>query len=368
MHHRGKCAALVVAMCLAVLAGGCGSSGSPTSSAASGGGDTSWAGGAANARALTSLYDAATKAGQKQVVLYGPYAELYRPIWDDFHRRFPELTVVGKVLPGSGTVASLAAEVHSNRHVGDIVMQGLEGVAVPADEGLLEPYRPPTITGLPKEYQDPENRFVVQFGDVFGTIYNTDKVQEQDLPASLDDLTNPKYKGMVIDDPATSQVTTFSLAPIFYGGKLTLDFLRGLKANAKVVQSSTPYYDQVVTGQVKLMPWASHQRYLRLKQSGAPVGFKAVPGMSSLVLGGTGIVKGAPDMAAAKLFQAWFLTPEAQDDIVTKGLSVGLMPGIHFPGDWPDPQALYRAEPQIPPQKFDATLKKFLAFIKPVFS
>lgn len=368
MYHRGMWAALAVALGLAAVVSGCGSSSSSSAKPVSASGDTSWAGSAANARALVSLYNAATKAGQKQVVLYGPYAELYRPIWEDFHRRFPQLTVVGKVLPGSGTVASLAAEVHSNRHVGDIVMQGLEGVAVPADQGLLQPYRPPTIKGLPKEYRDPQNRFVVQFGDVFGTLYNTKAMREGDLPTSLDSLTDPKYKGMVIDDPATSQVTTFSLVPIFSGDKLTQEFLRGLKANAKVVQSSTPYYNQVVTGQVKLMPWASHQRYLRLKQSGASVGFKAVPGMSSLVLGGTGIIKGAPDMEAAKLFQAWFLTPEAQNDLVTKGLSVGLMPDTKFPSDWPDYRALYEAEPQVPPQKFDETLQRFLAFIKPVFS
>lgn len=357
-----------VALALGGVVAGCGGddeSEAPASGTPAGG--TAWAGSAKTAKAVEALYDAAVKAGHDEVVIYGPYAELYRPIWEDFAERFPKVRITAKVLPGAATMAAVKSEVKSGRQVGDVIMQGLEGVTVPADEGLLEPYEPPTIAKLPKEYRDPQNRYVVQFGDVFGTIYNSAKMSEEDLPKTLQDLTDPKYKGFVIDDPGLGAVTAFSLMPIYHGDKLDLDFMKGLKANAQVVENTTPYYNRLVTGQVTMMPWASHQRYLRLKESGAPVSFDAVPGMSSLILGGTGIIKGAPHMKAAQLFQAWFLTPEAQNLVVSKGLSVALMPGTKYPADWPDYQALYDAEPQVAPNDFHDVRTEFLQFIKPVF-
>ena len=379
-QHRPRwrrTACLMTALLTALVAAACGSS-SPTNSGSSGSspsssaaaavtGGSSWAGSATMASKLDALYQAAVKAGETKIVLYGPYAQLYQPVWNDFAKRFPKLTIVGKVLPPSGTVAAIKAEVTSGRHVGDVVMQGLEGVAVPANEGLLQPYEPPNIGSIAPEYRDPHGRFVVQFGDIFGILYNTSKLTPSSLPTSLQELTDPKYKGEVIDDPATSQVTSFSLLPQFYDNKLTLSFLQALKANAKVVESSTPYYTQVVTGQVAMMPWASHSRYLALKHAGAPVGFAAEPGMASLILGATGIIKGAPDIIASKLFQAWFLTPEAQNDLVSKGNSVGLAKGITYPADWPNYQTLYQAEPQVPPENFADTLQRFLKFISPAF-
>lgn len=373
---RGRFA-LLVTLLVAAIATGCGSSdddggstssGSSTAAAAPASGDTSWAGSAENAKALQGLYDAAVKAGESEVVMYGPYAELYRPIWEDFNKRFPKIKVTPKVLPGSGTVATLKAEVSSGKGVGDIIMQGLEGVAVPADEGLLMPFEPPTIGDLDKEYRDPENRYVVQFGDIYGTFYNTNKLKPEDLPKKLEDLTNPKYKGMIIDDPALGIVTAFSLLPIYQAKALSLDFMKGLKAVAKTVDDTTPYYNQINTGQVAMMPWGSYFRYRVDKEKGAPLGFDAVPGLSALILGGTGIVKSSPHPNAAKLWQSWFLTPEAQNLIVDKGKSVALMPGTKYPSDWPDYQKLYDAFPAVLPNDFHAQLSSFLDWVKPVFN
>lgn len=354
---------------LVAACGGSDDNGDTTSSNGSNGGDDyAWAGSKENADAINELYEAARAAGDDQVVIYGPYAELYMPLWDHFHKRFPGIQVVAKTIPGAGTVATLQAEVSSGQGVGDMVIQGLEGVAVPAEEGLLMPFTPPNIDGLPPRLQDDQGRFVIQFGDIFGTLYNTNELSEDELPDTLEELaTDENLKGFVIDDPALGAVSAFSLMPIFVDQGLDLDVLRQLKENAQVVDSTTPAYAELNTGQVKMMPWASHMRYLTAKDAGAPVGFRAVPGLSSLILGGTAIIKSAPHPDAAKLFQSWFITPEAQNALVNEGNSVALLDGVEYPSDWPDYQELYDAVPEILPLDFPKVKAEFQEFIKPVF-
>lgn len=362
--------AAVFAVGLMALVAACGGSdGGDSTDSAAASNDVAWAGNAKNAEAIEQLYEKAKAAGDDQVAIYGPYAELYMPLWKHFEKRFPGIKIVAKTIPGAGTVATLQSEVSSGRGVGDMVIQGLEGVAVPATEGLLEEFVPPNIDGVPAELQDKKGRFVVQFGDIFGFLYNTNEMSEEDLPGTLDELvSDPALKGFVVDDPALGAVTAFSLMPIFVEDKLNLETMEKLKANATIVDSLTPSYAELNTGQVKMMPWASHMRYLNAEEAGAAVGYKAVPGLSSLVLGGTGIIKSAPHPDAAKLFQSWFITPEAQNALVEEGKSVALLKGVEYPSEWPDYNELYEAVPKILPLDFPKVKAEFQEFIKPVFN
>ncbi len=362
--------AVMFAALLMVLVSACGDDGdSDSGESTASSNDVSWAGNAKNAKAIEGLYENAKAAGEDEVVIYGPYAELYMPLWKHFEERFPGIKIVAKTIPGAGTVATLQSEVSSGRGVGDMVIQGLEGVAVPAEEGLLTEFVPPNIEGLPAELQDKKGRFVVQFGDIFGFLYNTNEMSEDELPSNLDELvSDPDLKGFVIDDPALGAVSTFSLMPLYVDGKLDLETMEKLKENAKVVDSTTPFYAELNTGQVKMMPWASLMRYLTAKEAGAPIAYKTVPGLSSLVLGGTAIIKSAPHPEASKLFQSWFITPEAQNAIVEEGNSVALLKGVKYPSEWPDYQELYEAVPKILPLDFPKVKTEFQEFIKPVFN
>jgi iron(III) transport system substrate-binding protein len=220
---------------------------------------------------------------------------------------------------------------------------------------------------LGPDIQDKQRRFIAQFGDTFGVLYNTSKLSANDVPKTLKDLGDPKHKGFVIDDPKAGLVTSFCWMAMLYSNKLPVDALEGIKANAVVVQDALPYYQQITTGQLAMLPWAAHSRYLGLKKAGAPVGFSATPGLAVVVLGATGIIKGAPHPNAAKLFSTWFLTPEAQKAIVELGNSVALLKGITYPAGWPDAQALNTAVPQIPPGKVHQALVDEIDYVKKVF-
>jgi len=361
---RTLLAAVTVALSLGVAgcSGGTSTATAPTGSSASS--DTAWAGSAGIAKAIDDLYSATTAAGESELVLYGPYAQLFQPLWDQFHSRFPKVTIVPKVLPATATAATVAAEVQTGPHVGDVIMMGLAGVGVPADKDQLEPYQPPNASTLPSTYRDAKGRFVVQFGDVFGSLFNSSKMTAEETPGSLADLLDPKYKGQVMDNPTLGVVSAFMLLPHHVKGQVSADYLVKLKANSEFVEVQQPYYPKVAAGQVPLMPFVGHAQFATMKQAGATVGWVAKPGLGNLVLGASGIIKGAPHLNAAKLFQAWFVTPEAQQLIVDKGNTIGLLPGLKLPAELQDYTKLTDAVPVPDVTTYAQLMSQFTTFAK----
>jgi iron(III) transport system substrate-binding protein len=330
-------------------------------------GDTSWAGGDVNAQGITELYDAAVAANQDQLVIYGAYSAVYKPLWDIFHDRFPKASIVGTPIAGAPLITKLDAEFASGQHVGDVLMAGEMEIMSLVSHGRTQPYRPPNIGGLAARYTNAQGDFIIQFADPFGTVFNTDKLKPDDLPKSVNDLLNPKYKGMVIDDPLAGGATTLCWAELYRSSKLTPELMKGIKANANVVPSMTPLFQMLTAGSVAMMPWAGHSRELRLKEAGAHVGYLAIPGMAVPLYGATALIKDAPQPKLAQLFQAWFLTPEAQSAIVKVGYSYGLMPGATIPTDWPDFQRLVDALQVVPPSDYVTMREQFDKAIRQVW-
>ena len=109
------------------------------------------------------------------------------------------------------------------------------------DAGIYEPYDSPMLAHIPDHLKlDPQNRALpVDYGDV---CLNYDKAyfKEHNLavPQSLDDLTKPEYKGLlVVENPATSSPgLAFMLATVgHFGPDKFLDFWKALKANDVLV-------------------------------------------------------------------------------------------------------------------------------------
>ncbi len=107
--------------------------------------------------------------------------------------------------------------------------------------GIFEPYASPMLAKIPNTFAlDPENRALpVDYGDV---CLNYDKAYFKEhhlaLPQSLEDLTKPEYKGLlVVENPATSSPgLAFMLATVgHFGPDKFLDFWRDLKANDVLV-------------------------------------------------------------------------------------------------------------------------------------
>ncbi|TFZ02590.1 extracellular solute-binding protein [Ramlibacter henchirensis] len=315
--------------------------------------DTAWAGSPANATAIQKLYDEAVAAKQSQVVVYGGYSALYKPLWEVFTKRFPNVTVVPNPLTGPRLVSKLDAEFAAGKTEADVLMAGMTELLYNVSKDRVTPYKPPNFSALPARFADPDGKFLIMFADAYGTLYNTTQIKPADAPKSITDLADPRLKGQfVLDNPLGGGGATLVWIELFNSGLIDPKLMRGIRDNAQVVPSVPPLYPNVGAGSVKMIAWGSFTRYLQMKEAGSPVGFAFIDKGVVPLFGGTAIMKGAPNEKAARLFQAWFLTPEAQEAVVSKGHSYPVLPGVKTPAEWKPLTELMAPLKMVPPAEY----------------
>jgi thiamine transport system substrate-binding protein len=124
------------------------------------------------------------------------------------------------------------------------------------DADVFAPHASPQLAQIPDELKlDPEQRLLPV--DVGYVNLNADRAWFEQagipLPQSLDDLTDPKYRGLlVVENPATSSPgLAFLLATISYFGEdHYLDFWQALRANDLLVTDgwNEAYFEQFTVG------------------------------------------------------------------------------------------------------------------------
>lgn len=155
-------------------------------------------------------------------------------------------------LPGGDTGAALNKAILSKSAPQADVFYGVDNTFLSRalQEGIFEPYDSPQLASIPEGFKlDATKRALpVDFGDV---CINYDKAYFAEknlaLPESLEDLTEPAYRGMLaVENPATSSPgLAFLLATIDqYGENGYLDYWQRLKDNGIVVVNDweTAYY------------------------------------------------------------------------------------------------------------------------------
>ncbi len=207
----------------------------------------------------------------------------------------------------------------------------LLGRALSAD--LLEPYRPKAAAGVDKAYLlDPEWRITpVDYGYV---ALNYDKtwfsVNNKPLPQSLQDLTKPEYKGLlVVENPATSSPgLAFYLATVkTLGVQGALGLWGKLRANDVKVAAGwdAAYYTEFTQNggsRPIVVSYASSPAaevfYSQTKLDDAPTANLLLPGSSFLQVEGVAVLKGTKNRELARQFVEFMLQKDVQSDIPTQ--------------------------------------------------
>lgn len=90
----------------------------------------------------------------------------------------------------------IKAEIKAGIQTADMVILPHYLVLQMQHEGLLRPYSSSETKTYPKEFYSPEGWASVTV-EPMGIVYNPNKVNENDLPTNLEELTDPKWKGKV---------------------------------------------------------------------------------------------------------------------------------------------------------------------------
>jgi iron(III) transport system substrate-binding protein len=120
---------------------------------------------------------------------------------------------------------------------------------------VLAPYKSPAAEGIPQALVDPEGFWTGFSARMRVIAYNTKLVKPDEAPASVFDLTDPKWRGQVaMADPRFGS-TSFHVAALYAiaGDQKMDDFFRRLKENGvRVVDGNSVVRDLVARGEVKV--------------------------------------------------------------------------------------------------------------------
>jgi iron(III) transport system substrate-binding protein len=107
---------------------------------------------------------------------------------------------------------------------------------------------------VPEEYRDEDGRWVGTSGRVRVIAYSTEALDEEEVPDSVFELTEPEWKGRVGVAPTNASFQAFvSAMRLSEGDEKTREWLENLKANGvKLYERNTPIVEAVAAGEIDL--------------------------------------------------------------------------------------------------------------------
>ena len=223
---------------------------------------------------------------------------------------------------------------------GDVFWNNEAGQAVRLKtRGLLDPYVSPNAAGIPPEFKDPEGHWTGFAARARAVIYNTKLVKDGELPKTVADLADPRFKGKVVAaKPLTgSTLTHFAALAARDGLPSTAEFLRRMIANDVQFEKGNAYVMQLVAAGVKPFGLTdTDDAYVSLER-GDPVKYYlpdqgAADGGVLLFPNTVMILKGAARPLEARALVDFLLSP-ATEEMLAKGRAaqIPLHPGVPHP-------------------------------------
>ncbi len=187
-------------------------------------------------------------------------------------------------------------------------------------DGWLAPYIPEDVARhYPAEHRDIDGMFASWRAWLSVIGYNTTLVKPDEAPKSFADLLDPKWSGKIVKGhpsySGTILTATFQMSRDLgwaYFEKLA-------KQNVLQVQSSAEPPKKLALGERAIMADGNEYNLFLLKESGQPVEIVYATEGSPLIVGPNGIFANAPNPNAARLFQSWMFTVEAQQQMIEIG-------------------------------------------------
>jgi iron(III) transport system substrate-binding protein len=269
---------------------------------------------------MPALIEAAKKEGQ--IIHYTstdlPVAE---KLARAFEAKYPGIAVRVERTGAERVFQRIGQEYSSNIHAVDVVNSSdAAHFIVWKRDGILAPYVPEDVAKFyPPEHRDPDGLFASWRVWLSIIAYNTNLVKAEDAPKSFADLLDPKWKGKIVKGhpgySGTIMTATYQLQR-----ELGWTWFEQLaRQNVMQVQSSADPPKKLELGERAVMADGNEYNILQFKEAGRPVAPVYATEGSPMIVGPNGIFKGSPNPNAAKLFQSFCFSREAQQLIIDFG-------------------------------------------------
>lgn len=285
--------------------------------------------------ACSSTESSSTEVPADGVVVYsGRSEELVAPLF----ALFTEETGI-PVEARYGDTAELAAQMIEE---GDATpaqvyfAQDAGALGAVSAEGLLAPLPESVLDQVPANYRSTDGTWVGVSGRARVIAYDPEQVPTDQVPTSIFELTDPKWKGQVAIAPTNASFQSFVTAlRVTDGDDAARTWLEDLVANdVQKFEKNGLILDAVDAGQVQLGLINHYYWYEKAAEIGsgsmrAQISFTAPQDPGSLVnVAGAGITVGSADSNNANTLVQWLLSPTAQQYFVDNTFEYPVVEGI----------------------------------------
>ena len=285
---------------------------------------------------------ACSSGGEDELVIYsGRNENLVRPILERFEKETGT-----KISVRYGDTAEMAAailEEGDNTRADVFLSQDAGALAALADRGLLAELDAQALDVVEERFRDPEGRWVGVSGRARVFAYNTERLQESELPDDVFALTDPAWKGRVGLPPANASFIAFvSALTEQHGEERTRQFLTDLKANdVKTYDNNIVTIEAVADGEIDLGLVNHYYLYSEFEERPDLPVKNHFPGQRDgsgtfVNVAGVGILEGTDQREAADELVEFLLGTEAQEYFSEETTEYPLRSGV-------------TANPQLPP-------------------
>jgi iron(III) transport system substrate-binding protein len=267
-----------------------------------------------------ALIEAAKKEGQ--VIHYTstdlPVAE---KLAKAFEAKYPGIAVRVERTGAERVFQRIGQEYSSNIHAVDVVNSSdASHFIVWKRDGILDAFVPEDVAKFyPPEHRDIDGQFASWRVWLSIIAYNTKLVKAEDAPKSFADLLDPKWKGKIVKGHPGYSGTIMTATYQLQRDLGWTWFEQLAKQNVMQVQSSADPPKKLELGERAVMADGNEYNILQLREGGRPVEPVYATEGSPMIVGPNGIFKGAPNPNAAKLFQSFCFSREAQQLIIDVG-------------------------------------------------
>lgn len=251
-------------------------------------------------------------AKEGQVIMYSADDPVLLQVWTDaFNKQYPKVKAQFLRMSVPQVLQKATTEFQTKHPVADILHVDAESLATLKSMNALAAYKSPESKGFSPQNQDPKNVWSVEWLDQDVIGVNTSLVNKEDVPTTLQGLTDPTWKGK-IGMPSVSGSDLIAAAEKLMGKRKGDDLMKKLAGqNVRLYASNTALGNALAAGQVQVGIVFLLEIASKLKAQGAPVDW-VVPNPLLLSPYYQVIVKDAPHPYATALAYDWVISKAGQ--------------------------------------------------------
>ncbi len=286
---------------------------------------------------LPAISACSSSSGSGALTVYnGQHEQTTAALVKAFERKTGITTAVRS--DDEATLANQIIQEGSNSPADVIYTENTPPLEALREHGLLAAAAPAALSSIPARYNSAQGIWVGVSGRVSVLVYNTSQLKPSQLPSSILELADARYRGKLAFAPSETDFQPLVTSIVKFKGRPAAEtWLEGLKENGRQLPDNETITAEVNSGQSALGP-INHYYWYRLRRAegghmSSALHYYAPGDPGYLVnVSGAAVLKSSHHKAAAQRFLEFLVSREGQEVLArSDSYEYPLRPGVTPP-------------------------------------